>query len=288
MREEARGGAGGRRSRVREKFEAAYRAAAPDGAEGEVRDGDAAWQLLEALPGALVLLSTDRRVLFWDDRARETLGWTEQEVMGEVAPFVHPEEWTTFGRDFEELLDGVPIAGWEVRVVGADGSTVPCEVWARRVDAPGGEPVGVVFVLLDVRHREDWRRRHEASERRFQELLRHNVAGVFRSRRDGTLLDCNERLAEILGYESAEELEGTDVARLYPSPARRAEYIERLREERRLVNHELELVRRDGSPVRVLESSVLLEDAETGQEEIVGSVIEVAPPPRRRRSSMTA
>lgn len=275
---------GGGRSRVREKLEAAYRAAAP--AEAGLREGDAAWELLEAMPGALVLLSTDRRVLFWDDRARDAFGWTEREALGELPPFVEPEEWPDFPDDFQEVLEGSPMAGRETRLTLADGSTATCELWARRVDAPGGEPIGVALVVLDTGRREEWRRRHEASERRYRELLEHNVAGVFRSRRDGTLLECNDRLAQILGYESAEDLEGADVSRLYPTPAQRATYIERLKEEGRLVNHELELVRRDGSRVRVLESSVLLEDAETGKEEIVGSLIEKAPPLRRGTSRL--
>lgn len=213
--------AGGRRSRVREKLEAAYRAATPD--EKTVREGDAAWKLLEAMPGALVLLDTDRRVLFWDDRARDAFGWTEREVLGGTPPFVAPDEWSDFEGDFGEILDGEPMAGREVRLTLADGSTTDFELWARRLDVPGGEPVGVVFVLLDTGRREEWRRRHEASERRYRELLDQNAAGAFRSRRDG-------------------------------------------------------------SHVRVLESSVLIEDPETGREEIVGSVVELVPPPPRQKA----
>jgi PAS domain S-box-containing protein len=46
----------------------------------------------------------------------------------------------------------------------------------------------------------------ESSDRRYRQLIDRSLAGVFRARRDGTLVESNEAWARMLGYASAEEV----------------------------------------------------------------------------------
>lgn len=123
-----------------------------------------------------------------------------------------------------------------------------------------------------LRGREEALRR---SERRYRELFERNVAGVFRTRSDGTLAECNQAFADIFGYERPEDLEGRDVRVLYPSDEARERYLDRLREAGALVNEELRLERRDGSAVWVLENSFLTEDPETGRFFNEGTLVDI-------------
>jgi diguanylate cyclase (GGDEF)-like protein/PAS domain S-box-containing protein len=179
------------------------------------------------------------------------------------------------------LEEGRAVEGIEHRVVRPDGGDIVLSVNAAPItESPdGGEGEerarGVVASIRDVTVERRRAERLRQSERRYRELFENNVAGAFRSTPDGEILDCNQALAEIFGYDDPEELEGEDALRLYDSDVDRARYQRRLREQGRLVNEELRLRRRDGSVVWVLENSSLTEDPETGETVNQGTLVDI-------------
>jgi diguanylate cyclase (GGDEF)-like protein/PAS domain S-box-containing protein len=142
----------------------------------------------------------------------------------------------------------------------------------QRVD---GVPVGRVWSFRDVTEQ---RRAEEAlrtSERRYRQLFERNLAGVFRSTRDGLILDCNEACARILGYDSPTELIQRGAIEAYFDPAVRRDLIELLKEQRAVTGLEICLRKKDGSPVVVLENVSLIED-DRGQPNILeGTLIDI-------------
>ena len=121
------------------------------------------------------------------------------------------------------------------------------------------------------------RRRDEAllsSERRYRHLFERNLAGLFRTTLDGRILDCNSAFARILGYPSREDVVKVSALDLYSDPGDRESFLARLAQQRVLVNFELCLRRRDGSPVWVLANESLLD--EPGSEPVMeGSLIDI-------------
>src|SRR5206468_7936087 len=63
----------------------------------------------------------------------------------------------------------------------------------------GGMTSGALMVARIFREKHD-------SEARYRMLFERNIAGVFRTTRDGRILDCNSAFAGALGYASREEL----------------------------------------------------------------------------------
>ncbi|HEY2094731.1 MAG TPA: GAF domain-containing protein [Thermoanaerobaculia bacterium] len=62
-----------------------------------------------------------------------------------------------------------------------------------------GMTSGALLVARAFRAKED-------SEARYRMLFERNIAGVFRTTRDGRILDCNSAFANALGYTSREDL----------------------------------------------------------------------------------
>ena len=110
-----------------------------------------------------------------------------------------------------------------------------------------------------------------SSELRHRLLFERNLAGVYRNTVDGSVLECNEALAHILGYDSREELMAHNAAAMYPDPRDRDRFIARLREQRSLFAEEVALRRKDGSVVYVVESVHLLDE-----EVFEGTVIDIS------------
>ena len=99
-----------------------------------------------------------------------------------------------------------------------------------------------------------------ASEARFRLLFEQNVAGVFRSRADGCILECNEAFARMLGFDSREEVLAVNASSLYFAQADRQAYLDELRAKGSVSNLVARFRRKDGREVWGMESvNVLLE-----------------------------
>ncbi len=112
------------------------------------------------------------------------------------------------------------------------------------------------------------------SEQRFRHLFERNLAGVFRSTRDGKVVECNDACARILGYDTPEELMAVEAGALYQDATARGELIARLEEESTLWNVELPLRRRDGADIWVIENISLI-TAKDGKSYLEGAMFDI-------------
>lgn len=112
-----------------------------------------------------------------------------------------------------------------------------------------------------------------ASERHYRLLFERNLAGVFRIAVDGQILDCNDALANILGYASREELRARSMFDLYPDEAERVAHFERLASEKTLTNAEMVMQRKDGAHIWTFVNASLL--ALGDSEVIEGTLLDI-------------
>jgi PAS domain S-box-containing protein len=113
------------------------------------------------------------------------------------------------------------------------------------------------------------------SEEKYRSLFERNLAGVFVTTFDGRVLACNDALAQILGHESSKNALHTSVESFYPSASDRAVFMERLKAEKCLTSFEMQLRRKDGSPVWVIMNANLLEQADGEPAVIEGTLVDI-------------
>src|SRR5246500_2089585 len=157
------------------------------------------------------------------------------------------------------MKSGQPTQG-EWRVVWADGSVHWITGrWQVFLNA-SGEPSKMMGVNIDVTERKRAEEALLSSERRYRLLFERNVAGVGIASLDGRLLDCNDGWARILGYQSKDELRGRHASEFYFNPAERQSLVDELFEKQVLFSRELQLKRKDGTPVWVLFNAAVHSD----------------------------
>jgi PAS domain S-box-containing protein len=108
------------------------------------------------------------------------------------------------------------------------------------------------------------RRAAEAAEARYRQLFERNLAGILRTTADGRIIDCNDALVAILGYETREALMARAAVDLYVDPATHAAVVALLVSGGRLANVELPWRRADASAVTVLVNIAAVEDPVEG------------------------
>ncbi|RMH69630.1 MAG: PAS domain S-box protein [Gemmatimonadetes bacterium] len=127
-----------------------------------------------------------------------------------------------------------------------------------------GDITGISVFMQDISER----KRAEQSLREREELLtsinRNLSEGIYRSTPDARLLYANQSFINMFGYSSFEELKTESSLFLYANPQRRHELAQRIAQEGRFENEEVEFIRKDGSHFWALVSSYGVFD-KTGQ-----------------------
>jgi PAS domain S-box-containing protein len=128
-----------------------------------------------------------------------------------------------------------------------------------------GALVWVTLLRRTVRRQTDTIRakleRELSLETKYRRLFEHNLAGVFRWRPDGTIVDCNPAFARMLRFGSHEELIGRSYWEFDIHAAGKEQLLDTLANEA-LSNREAQLRRNDGETVFLLES---ITPAESGE-----------------------
>ena len=101
------------------------------------------------------------------------------------------------------------------------------------------------------------------TEDKYRALFRYIAVGVFRSTPgpEGRFLEVNPDLVRMLGFDNEEDLMRMRVSDLYQRPPDRQEFSEKLSRDGILRQEELELRKKDGSPIVVSETAVAVKDA---------------------------
>ncbi len=231
-------------------------------AESEARGKEARLRFLMSQIPAIVW-TTDRSLRF-SSRA------------GSGLTFLGLEPSQVVGRSLFEYFqtedpDFLPIAAHRRAL---DGESVAYELgWAGRVfdchveplRSPRGGVAGTLGLAVDVTPRKQAEEALRASEEKYRALFETSKDAVFFSTPEGRLLDINPAGVALLGYSAKDDLLRADIARdLYHDAFERARALQLLAEQGYVKDYEIVLRRKDGSRIRVLETTTAVRD-ETGR-----------------------
>jgi formate hydrogenlyase transcriptional activator len=207
----------------------------------------------------------------------EILGRTEEEMLQlDFQSVTHPDDVAKSVSKRKELFEGRS-AHFELekRYLRRDGG----EVWANVSVAPmwrEQEPQKVYLVMAqDISEHKRAEAAVRRSEQRYRLLFEKNVAGVAIANVDGEVLDCNDGWARILGYNRAEEVRGRRATDFYFNIADREPLLGELKRTGAFFSREMQLRRKDGTPVWVLFNSALLPGGDDGALLVQATAIDI-------------
>ncbi len=232
-------------------------------------------KLFEADLMGVFITKLDGTFLNCNDALVKMLGYdSREEVLSHRSLdfYVDPE----FRQEAIRMLqtEGVYL-GKEGRVWRKDGSIAHLLGAAVLLkDEETGEPY-VQGVAVDVTER---RRTEDAlrdSEERYRKLFESNLAGVYVTKLDGTIVDFNDAMMRMLGYDTREEVFQHKSTDFYADPEFRKELIYLLHRDGIVPGKEALLQRKDGSPLYTLGAGALLTNERTGERYIQGVAVDI-------------
>jgi PAS domain S-box-containing protein len=228
--------------------------------------------LVENSSDAIALVDPDGMLRYASRSLERVLGYTPEERLDRSGfELIHEDDMPLVAEAFARAaaLPGTPQT-LEFRVRQKDGSWRYIEAVAvNRLSEPAVG--GIVISCRDVSERQraadalsaqaiareiskqkNAETRLRQSEARYRSLIQGAAYGIFRSTMDGTILDANPAFAQMLGYQSVDEISAVNMRDICTGAADRAALIERFRlSAEATLSEDLRWKRKDGETIVV-------------------------------------
>ena len=220
--------------------------------------------LIDNLPDLIYFKDAEGRYLLNNRAHLHSIGVERQEeVLGKTTFDFNPIELAAkYHRDELRIVaTGEPILLEEEVAVHRDTGA---QRWHLTSKIPlvgtQGAVEGIIGISRDITESKRTEDALRGSEEKYRSLFENSVQPMFQSSPGGELLNANKALLTLLGYGSLEELSAINAVDLYANPEARGELRQALETKGYLSNIELQLKRRNGQVITVLEHSRVLKD----------------------------
>ena len=201
----------------------------------------------------------------WSDELYRIFGLQPQKIdLGKQAfELIHPDDRDPVINSVKTSLETKEAYSLYYRVCRPDGIERVVHTLGHVVCDDQGDPIRVFGATQDVTERQQAELALRHAEQKYRDIFEHAGEGIFQSTPEGRYLSANPALADILGFDSPEELirNCTDISReVYAEPERREEF-KRLLEQHGMVRwFEHQLIRKDGSKIWVTVNARVVRD----------------------------
>lgn len=223
--------------------------------------------ILQIVAQAIIAVDRKGRILVFNQAAEETFGYRSEEILGRPLDLLLPAPYPRVVRTLiASLADGSSppppsLKGQEISARRRNGQPFEAEASISRLEQEGLTLFAIA--LSDVSERKRAEQALRLSEGQYRGFLEHVPLGVYRSDPQGQLLVANSALAQMLGFETENDLLALNLGRdLYADPQERERWLHQLDAEGELRGAEVRLRRRDGKEIVVVEHSRAVRDEE--------------------------
>jgi PAS domain S-box-containing protein len=166
---------------------------------------DAFSAVIEASPAGIVSMSPDMRVTTWNKAAERMFGWTAEEAIGAMAPFVPAARMESARRIHQKAACGEVTFIEHALGQCKDGRIINLSLSAAPLHDAEGAYSGVALNLLDTTEQTKAEEALRRNESLFRATFDQAAVGMNYVSLEGRFLRVNRRFCEITGY-SREEL----------------------------------------------------------------------------------
>ncbi len=213
--------------------------------------------VVQAAPDAIILADGRGLILSLNRAAEAMFRYRSEDIVGQPLTIIMPERYRTahkqalmrFGASGQSRLSGRPI---ELHGLRKDGTEFPLEL--SLASWKTGNDTCFSGIIRDITERKRAEVALRAAEEQYRSIVENAVEGIFQAATEGRVLTANPALAEILGYDSAEDLirNVTDLGhQIYVHPDDRAHLKQELEQKGIVRGFETQFYRKDGRTIWV-------------------------------------
>ncbi len=220
--------------------------------------------ILKSIGDAVIVTDKEGRVKFLNNVASSLTGWENADALGKPLKNIFNIINEKTRQQVEDPVSKVIRKGVVLGLanhtvlIARDGTETPIDDSGAPILDDNGNISGIVLVFHDIIERRKSDKALEESEKRYRNLYENALAGLYRSRiSDGKIIMANQITADILGYDSTEELIREFVFSKVYAPEKRSNFLKRLEKYGTVSDLEIQFSRKDGKKVDLLISARL-------------------------------
>ena len=193
---------------------------------------------------------------------QRVLGYSPEELQASSAfEQIHPDDREGIKLAAEEARKTGIGKTLEYRIRHKNGTWLVMESTSSVIRNAKGEPEKLVIVNRNITERKSAEKALRRSESDFRSVVEDAPYGIYRASRSGQFLQTNPALQKMLGYETAEELRGKDLATgIFRHAAEYQRLSDLLTRAEEIKDIEMEWKRQDGTPITVRCSGRCIKD----------------------------
>ncbi len=227
--------------------------------------------IIDFLPDATLVIDREGRVIAWNHAIEEMTGIKAEDMMGKgnyeyAIPFYGERRpilidlVTVPQKELEEKYSSIKmednILVGETYVTHLKGGGVYLSATASALHDSQGNPAGAIEVIRDMTARKRAEEALKKSEQLYRGVIDASIDAFYRTDLAGNLVLASPSGAQMLGYDSVQEMIGLNLVRdIYVHPNDREPLLAAIRKDGFVKDFETTIKRRDGSHVVVLVNS---------------------------------
>ncbi len=230
--------------------------------------------LLEAAPDAMVVVDGRGEIVLLNVQAEKQFGYRRDELVGQPVTAIIPDGFAEriIADDLRSAADALAQqigTGLELVALRRDGTEFPIEIMLSPLESDEG--ILVTAAIRDISARKAAAEELRATRERLQGFVDANLLGIFIARLDGTVIEANDYVLDLVGHTRAEFDRGELDWLAMTAPESRISSDAAVREmrERGRAAYEREYLRADGTRVPVLVADTLL----SGPDQLVAAFV---------------
>ncbi len=158
-----------------------------------------------ALDG-IISVDLGGRIARWNPAAKEIYGYTEEEVLGRNMSEIFSRDEET-RKLFERIKSWESLPPWEKVERKKDGTLIDVSVTLSPIKDSRGRVVGFSGINHDIGAKKRAEEALRRSEERYRTLFEEARDAIYIVGEEGRIIDCNQRLCDLLGYTQEEMLQ---------------------------------------------------------------------------------
>jgi PAS domain S-box-containing protein len=169
--------------------------------------------LLETATDGIFTMDLQTRFTSGNRKAEEMCGYSRDELIGQYATVILPEEEIPRMADaLKKVLRG-KIDTYETRIITKNGELLPVEVTSSPIETDG-KIIGTMGIARDITERKQAEEALRESEEKYRDLVENINDAIYAADRDGTVTYISPVIEWLIGY-SPSEIIGRSVAEFF-------------------------------------------------------------------------
>lgn len=216
--------------------------------------------------------------LTWSEMIIKMFGFNKGETRGKISDFwgrLHPDDIPMIKEKIRATIENNDDYNVDHRIIHPDGTILWVHEAGNVFRNKDGKPVRMIGVVQDITERKKAEELLKESEEKYRRFFEEDLSGVFISTPEGIIKDCNQAYVNMMEYESIEELLSNKAEEHYENPQQRNDFLNLLREKRKLTNYEGTVITKRGKKLNTLENIIGIFDKDDNLVEFWGYVNDI-------------